>query len=96
MNRHIVDEGRVGWILVVTRKIFRLLLPHAVNCVRFCFWRSLWLFCLCMKYLGNRWTDWRQIHWGRENVFGPSLERIWMSVWKVKGQGHQAQKPRHF
>jgi len=29
-------------------------LPHAVNCERFCFWRRLLHFCLCMKYLGNR------------------------------------------
>ena len=26
-------------------------------------------FCLCMKYLGNRWTDLRRIH--KEDVFGP-------------------------
>ena len=25
------------------------LLPHTVNCVRLCFWRCLWLFCLCIK-----------------------------------------------
>jgi len=35
---------------------FTYFISHAVNCVRFCFWRCLWLF-LCMKYLGNRWTD---------------------------------------
>jgi len=34
-------------------------------------------FCLCMKYLGNRWTDLRQIH--TEDVFGPSLGRVWRS-----------------
>jgi len=28
-----------------------------------------------MKYLGNRWTDLRQIH--TEDVFGPSLGRVW-------------------
>ena len=49
------------------------------------FWRSV-TFCLCMKYLGNRWTDLRQIH--MEDVFGPSLG-------KFEGQGHQGQK-RHF
>jgi len=51
--------------------------PHAVNCVRFCFWHSLWLFCLCVKYLGYRWTDLRQIHIG--DMFGPSLGRVWRS-----------------
>jgi len=50
-------------------------------------------FCLYMKYLGNRWTDMRQIH--REDVFGPSLGRLWMSRSKVKGQGHYGQK-RYF
>jgi len=29
---------------------------------------------LCMKYLGNHWTDLRQIH--TEDVFGPSLGRV--------------------
>jgi len=38
---------------------------------------SLCFFCLCMKYLGNRWTDLRQIH--MEDVFGPSLGRVWRS-----------------
>ena len=33
---------------------------------------SLWFFCLCMKYLGNRQTDLHQIH--AENVFDPSLD----------------------
>jgi len=37
-------------------------LPHAVNCVRFFFGAVCDLFCLCMKYLGNHWTDLRQIH----------------------------------
>jgi len=31
-------------------------------------------FCLCMKYLRNRWTDLRQIH--TEDVFGP-LGQVW-------------------
>jgi len=39
-------------------------------------------FCWCMKYLRNRWTDLRQIH--REDVFGPSLGRVWMSWSKIK------------
>jgi len=69
------------------------LLPRAVNCVRFCFWRCLWVFCLCMKYLGNRWTDVRQIH--TEDVFGASLGRVWRSRSKIKSQGHRRQK-QHF
>jgi len=40
------------------------------------------LFCLCMKYLGNRWTDLRQIH--MEDVFGSSLGWLWRSMLKVK------------
>jgi len=35
-------------------------------------------------------TDLRQIH--NEDVFGSSLELVWMSRLKVKGQGHQGQK----
>ena len=54
---------------------------------------SVCVFCLCVKYLGNRWTDLRQIH--TEDVFGPLLERVWRSRLKVKGQGLQGQK-RHF
>ena len=69
-------------------------LPHAVNCGRFCFWRhQSVVFCLCMKYLGNRWTDLRHIH--TEDACGPSLGRVWRSRSKLKGQGHQGQK-RHF
>ena len=56
---------------------WKCLVPHAVNCVRFCVCRCLWLFCLCMKYLGNCWMDLRQIH--TEDVFRPSLKRVWMS-----------------
>ena len=52
------------------------LLPHAVNCVRFCF-GVVCDFCLCMRYLWNIWTDLRQIH--TEDVFGPSLGRVWRS-----------------
>jgi len=40
------------------------------------------LVCLCMKYLGNLWTDLHQIH--MEDVFGPSLGRVWMWRSKVK------------
>ena len=39
-------------------------------------------FYFCMKHLWNRWTDLRQIH--REDMFGPSLRRIWMWESKVK------------
>jgi len=42
---------------------------------------SLWFFCLCMKYFGNRWIDLHQIH--TEDMFGPSLERVWRSKIKV-------------
>ena len=40
------------------------------------------VFCLCMKYLRNRWTDLHQIH--TEDVFGPSLGRGWRSQSKIK------------
>ena len=59
------------------RRHLETLLPHAVNCARFCFWLCMWRFCLCVKYLWNCWTALHQIH--RENVFGPSLGRVWMS-----------------
>jgi len=39
-------------------------------------------FCLWIKYLGNCWTNFCQIH--REDVFGPSLGWDWMSRSKVK------------
>ena len=64
------------WNLVANFELSQFL-PLKVNCVRFCFWRCLWLFLLCVKYLGNRWTDLRQIH--TEDVFGPSLGRVWRS-----------------
>jgi len=64
------------WNLVANFELSQFL-PLEVNCVRFCFWRCLWLFLLCVKYLGNRWTDLRQIH--TEDVFGPSLGRVWRS-----------------
>ena len=53
----------------------------------------LWCFCLCIKFLGNRWTDLLQLH--AEDVFGHSLGWFWSSRSKVRGQGHQGQK-RHF
>jgi len=52
------------------------------------------VFWLCMKYLGNCWTDLRPIH--MEDVFGPSLKQVWRSRSKVKGQGHQRQKKEFF
>jgi len=58
-------------------------LPHAVNCGRFCFscYRSM-VFCLYMKYLRNRWTD--LYHICAEDMFSPSLRRVWRSRSKVK------------
>ena len=54
--------------LYKTMSVF-VFVPHAVNCVRFCFWHCLWLFCLC-------WTDLHQIH--IEEVFGPALGPVWI------------------
>jgi len=39
-------------------------------------------FCLCVKYLGNCWTDLHQIH--TADMFGPSLRGVWRSRSKVK------------
>jgi len=55
-------------------------LLHAVNCVRFCFWHCLWLFCL-WNISGNLWTDLCQIQ--REDLFGLSLGRVGKSKVKV-------------
>ena len=44
----------------------------------------LFCFCLRVKYLRNGWTDLCQIH--REDVFGSSLRRVWMSSVNFKGQ----------
>jgi len=61
-------------------------LPHALDCGRLCFWRRRSVeFCLCVKYLGNRWTDLRQIH--TEDVFDPSLGRVWRSGQRSKLTG---------
>jgi len=51
---------------------------------------SVTLFVYPIKYLGNRWTELRQIH--REDVFGPSLGRVWMSRSKV----NVIREKRHF
>jgi len=66
------------------------LLPHALNCRTFCFWRRQSVFCLYMKYLGNRWTDLHHIH--TEDEFGHSLGRVWRSESKFIGQGRQGHK----
>ena len=67
-----------------------IFLPHAVNCGRFCFWRrQSVVFCLCIKYLRNCWTDLCQVH--TEDVFCSSLRRIWRSKVKVARD-----KNRHF
>jgi len=53
-------------------------------------------FCLCrpMKYLGNRWTDLRQIH--TDDVFSPSVGQVWRSR-KVKGERSKSPgTKRHF
>ena len=51
--------------------------------VRFCFSAVCnKLFCLLLKYLGDRRMDLCQIH--REDVFGPLLGRVWMSSSKVR------------
>jgi len=64
------------YVIITARCELRKVVFLAPSC-------SLWVFfCLCMKYLGNRWTDLRQIH--REDVFGPSLGRTSLKV-KVKG-----------
>jgi len=73
-----------------------LFLPHASkvlflapSVISFCLF-----VCLSLKYLGNGWTDLRQIF--REDVFDPSLGGVWMSRSKVKVQGHQGQKTKIF
>jgi len=58
-------------------------LQHTVNCGRFCFWCRQSVFCLCMKYLGNRWTNLRQIH--TEDMLGPYLGQVWRSRSKSPG-----------
>jgi len=66
-----------------------ILLPHAVNCVRFCFWRCLWLFCLFVCEISLELL----------NRFAPNSKgrRAWSRAWtslnvKVKGQGNHWQK----
>jgi len=51
--------------------------------VRLCFSTVCDFFvCLCIIYLENGWTDLRQIH--REDMFGPTHRRVWLSRSKVK------------
>jgi len=75
VSNSVVNAVQVCVDYVTTRKATcyaeaaGMILPHAVNCVRLCFWR-LW-----------------QIH--TEDVFDPSLGRVWLSRSKVKRQGHQ-------
>ena len=58
------------------------------------FWHRQSVFCLCMKYLGNRWTDLRHIH-TRRRVW--SVARTSLKV-KVKDQRSRSPgtKRRHF
>jgi len=53
-------------------------LPHASKVL----FLARWLFCLCLEYLRKCWRDLHQID--REDMFGPSLRRVWMSTVKVK------------
>ena len=57
------------------------LLPHATN-VLLLVLSAILFFCLSLKYLGNGWTGLRQIY--GEDMFGPSLGRVWMWRSKVK------------
>jgi len=51
----------------------------AVNCGMFCFWHCQSVVSLFVyDYLGNRWTNLRQIH--TKDVFGPSLGWVWRST----------------
>jgi len=50
------------------------------------------LFCLRINISGTAERICAKIH--VEDVFGPSLGRVWKSRSKVKGQGHQGQKTR--
>jgi len=54
---------------------------------------SLWIFCLCMKYLGNSWTDLRQIH--MEDVFSHSLAWVWRSRSNVKRETSKVKVTRN-
>ena len=65
----------VGYIFVVS--IIIIVITTRSNCIRFCFWRCLWRFCV-WNISG---TDFCQIH--REDVFGPSLGQVWRSRSKV-------------
>ena len=70
------------WLWSERHRCKRKLLIARSELGKVCFWRCLWLFCLCLKYPRNRWTDLRQFH--TEDVFGPSLGHVWRSRSKVK------------
>jgi len=57
LDWYVIDCMSFLRLMVTSKGQLYYLLPHAVNCVSFCFWRCLWLFCMYMKYLRNRWTD---------------------------------------
>jgi len=66
------------------------ILPHAVNCVRFCFWRrQSVVFCL-REIFPDRWTDMCQIH--TEDVFVPCSDE-WRSKVKVTRDKHGILQP---
>jgi len=59
----------------------------AANCGRFRFWRrhrQSMGFCLCMKYLGYRWTDLRQILVPRSDEFEGQGQRSTVKVTGAK------------
>jgi len=69
-------------LLCTLRMTALLFIPHAVNCWRLFLVPSVCFICLQVKYLGNQWTDLRQIH--TQDVFGPSIRWVWQSRSKVK------------
>jgi len=78
-----VNCGRLIIIIIIIRFVKR---QNVKRLPWFCFWRrQSVVFCLCVKYLGNCWTDLRQIH--REDMFGPSLGRVWRSWQRSRSLG---------
>jgi len=61
------------------------LLPHTVNCIRFCFWALCDTFCLCMKYLRYCWTNLCHIH--RKDVFVPHSDELECQGWRSRSPG---------
>jgi len=75
----------------LTVYIILILLPHSVNCRRFCFWcRQSVVFCLWWNILGTTERICTKFTWKTCLLFGPLLGRVWRSRTKVKG--HQGQK----